>query len=72
MKCLLVGVLIISSFLGGCGTWRSSSGMQASQSDEFDCDQKCGMYNHQIGAVEAGVCVSNCMHSKGFSKKFMD
>jgi len=57
-------ILIVISFITGCATWRDRYGNQATNSDEFDCYNKCGSYNNN----QNPFCFDNCMKSKGYEK----
>ena len=52
--------------LSGCVVYKDRYGNIASQSDEFDCDQKCGVYDTRMNAFGSAHCKVNCMSSKGY------
>lgn len=63
-KVLLLSVALM--VLSGCVTYKDRYGNVASQSEEFDCDQKCGVYDTRMNAFGSAHCKVNCMHSKGY------
>ena len=58
-------ILIVISFITGCATWRDIDGNQATNSEEFDCYNKCGTYTTRTGSSPA-ICFNDCMKSKGY------
>jgi hypothetical protein len=59
---LMVGILSLS----GCAAPRSSSGKPVTQSDEFECNQKCGYYDPKANPFVGGMCKADCLRSKGY------
>ena len=58
-------ILIVIFFIMGCATWRDREGNQATSSEEFDCNNKCGSYNTKTDGFPA-ICFNDCMKSKGY------
>lgn len=61
----IILVLLLQMF--GCVTYRDRNGNLASQSDDFDCKQKCGYYDSKQSGLASGICFPDCMQAKGFS-----
>lgn len=59
-------LLFVCLVMGGCVTYHDRYGNVASQSEEFDCDQKCGVYDTNMNAFGSAHCKVNCMHAKGY------
>lgn len=65
-KVILLAVIV---FLSGCATWRDRYGNPASSSDQFECDQKCGLYDSRMNSFGYAMCANDCMRSKGYSSQ---
>lgn len=59
--------MLCAIMLTGCASpqWTPS----ITKADQFDCDQKCGVYNRNIGIIESAICVNKCYEAKGYKLK---
>jgi hypothetical protein len=60
MKYLILLIILVS--LCGC----ASPYRGASAADEFDCKQKCGYYDMHQNPIASGMCINNCIRSRGY------
>ena len=66
MRASLIGILSFCAItLSGCAAGRWSPPIY--QSDKFECDQKCGVYDPRQSIVFAAECVNACFRSRGYS-----
>jgi hypothetical protein len=65
----VITVVLCALMLSGCMVWRDSSGIRASMPDEFDCKQKCGMYQMGGNPLMNAFCERDCMESKGYTRQ---
>ncbi len=57
-------LMLFTIAIGGCatGSWQPP----ISQADDFECAQKCGVYDVRQSIVFAGECKMACYRAKGY------
>ena len=65
----LIFLILLSSVLTACGTWQDQYGKPLTKQDEFECKQKCGVYDLKQSPIAAGYCLNDCYVSKGYQVK---
>jgi hypothetical protein len=66
MKKIFIIPLLFVFFLMGCATWHDVHGHPVSQSDEYECNKKCGYYGTRQSFSDIGMCLSDCLTRKGY------
>jgi hypothetical protein len=61
MKKLLAIAALLA--LTGCSAFDAPMG-GLSQADDFDCKQKCGMFDPRAGIVGPALCMNQCVAAK--------
>lgn len=61
--------IILCCSIMGCVSYHDKYGNLAPQSVEFDCDQKCGVYDTRMNAFGSAHCKVNCMAAQGYYGK---
>lgn len=68
MKFLFVSIALatVISLCGCAVVYKDRYGNVVPQSEEFDCDQKCGIYDTNMNVFGSVHCKVNCMSAKGY------
>ena len=67
-KLFYISTLALFSLLSGCASGRWTPPI--TQSDKFECEQKCGFYQPNMSVIYAGECAIACYKAKNYYFQF--